>query len=47
VPGETPSIDVARDVFKKSNYDFRELLVGLTRTRSFTHRTLSAGEVSQ
>jgi hypothetical protein len=47
VDGEAPSITVARDLWKKSNYDFRELLVGLTRTRSFTHRSLSPGEVSQ
>jgi hypothetical protein len=47
VDGEAPSIAVARDVWKQKNYDFRELLVGLTRTRSFTHRSLSPGEVSQ
>ena len=47
VEGEAPSLAVLRDVFKKSNYDLRELLVGMTRTRSFTHRSLSAGEVAQ
>jgi Protein of unknown function (DUF1588)/Protein of unknown function (DUF1585) len=47
VDGEKPSLAVARDVFGKSNNDLKSLLVGLTRTRSFTHRSLSAGEVSQ
>ena len=47
VDGEKPSIAVARDLWKNKNYDLRELLVGLTRTRSFTHRSLSPGEVSQ
>jgi hypothetical protein len=47
VEGEAPSLAVLRDVFKKSNHDLRELLIGMTRTRSFTHRSLSAGEVAQ
>jgi hypothetical protein len=47
VDGEKPSIGVLEELFAKSNGDLRELLVGLTRTRSFTHRTLSPGEVSQ
>jgi hypothetical protein len=47
VDGESPSLAVVRDLFKKSNYDLRELLVGMTRTRAFTHRSLSAGEVAQ
>jgi hypothetical protein len=47
VDGETPSVKAARDLFRKSNYDFRELLVGLTRTVSFTHRSPAAGEVLQ
>jgi hypothetical protein len=36
-----------QDLFKRSGFDFRELLVGMTRTRSFTHRTASPGEVTQ
>jgi hypothetical protein len=47
VEGEKPSLQVVRDLFKKSNNDMRELLVGLTRSRSFTHRSPSAGEVLQ
>jgi Protein of unknown function (DUF1592)/Protein of unknown function (DUF1588)/Protein of unknown function (DUF1595)/Protein of unknown function (DUF1585)/Protein of unknown function (DUF1587) len=47
VEGEKPSLQVVRDLFKKSNNDMRELLVGMTRTRSFTHRSPSAGEVLQ
>jgi hypothetical protein len=47
VEGEAPSLAVLRDLFNKSNHDLRELLVGMTRTRSFTHRSLSAGEVAQ
>jgi hypothetical protein len=47
VQGEQASLDVVRDLFAKSNNDLRELLVGLTRSRSFTHRSLSAGEVAQ
>jgi hypothetical protein len=45
VDGEKPTLDVLDDLFEKSNYDLRQLLVGLTRTRSFTHRSLSTGEV--
>jgi hypothetical protein len=47
VEGEKPSLAVVRDLFKKSSYDMRELLVGMTRTRSFTHRSPAAGEVTQ
>ncbi len=47
VDGEKPTVDTLNDLFAKSDYDLRKLLVGLTRTRSFTHRKLSAGEVSQ
>ena len=47
VPGEASSLAVVRDLFKKSSYDLRELVIGMTRTRSFTHRSLSAGEVAQ
>jgi hypothetical protein len=45
VDGEQPTLDVLTDLFEKSNHDLRKLLVGLTRTRSFTHRSLSTGEV--
>jgi hypothetical protein len=47
VAGEAPSAAAVKDLFRKSNFDFRELLVDLTRTRSFTHRSVSAGEVIQ
>jgi hypothetical protein len=47
VDGEKPSLAVVQDLFKRSGFDFRELLVGMTRTRSFTHRTASPGEVTQ
>jgi hypothetical protein len=40
-------VKVLQDVFKKSNYDIRELMVAVTKTRAFTHRTLSMGEVAQ
>jgi hypothetical protein len=46
VDGEAPSLKVAEDVFAKSSFSLRELLVALTRTRAFTHRTLSAGKVT-
>jgi hypothetical protein len=47
VDGEKPSLAVVRELFKSSSFDFRELLVGMTRTRSFTHRSPSPGEVTQ
>jgi hypothetical protein len=46
VEGEAPSQRVAFDEFKKANFDVRALLVAMTRTRSFTHRSISAGEVT-
>jgi hypothetical protein len=47
VDGEKPSLAVLEGLFKSSGFDFRELLVGMTRTRSFTHRSASPGEVTQ
>jgi hypothetical protein len=47
VEGEKPSVQVIRDLFKNSKFDMRELLVGMTRTRSFTHRSPAVGEVLQ
>ncbi|HXU83200.1 MAG TPA: DUF1592 domain-containing protein [Polyangia bacterium] len=47
VAGETPSQKVILDEFKKANYDLKALLVALTRTRTFTHRSVSPGEVTQ
>jgi hypothetical protein len=47
VDGEAPSVNLVKDLFKKSNADFRELLYALTKTRSFTHRSVSPGEVLQ
>jgi hypothetical protein len=47
VAGESPSQKVLVDEFKKANYDLKALLVALTRTRTFTHRSVSPGEVTQ
>jgi len=44
-PGDARSLQVAGDAFKASQYTLKDLLVGLVRTRAFTHRTPSAGEV--
>jgi hypothetical protein len=43
-PGDERSLRLAREAFGPS-YTLKELIVGLTRTRSFTHRTPSPGEV--
>ena len=43
--GDTASLEAASDAFARSGYDLRELLVALTRTRAFTHRSPSAGEM--
>jgi hypothetical protein len=45
--GDTASLQAAGEAFAKSSYDLRELLVALTKTRAFTHRSPSAGEVLQ
>ncbi len=39
------SFDAAYAAFGGSNYDIRELLVALAKTRSFSYRSLDAGEV--
>jgi Protein of unknown function (DUF1592)/Protein of unknown function (DUF1588)/Protein of unknown function (DUF1595)/Protein of unknown function (DUF1587)/Protein of unknown function (DUF1585) len=44
-PGDEPSLRWAQDIFRKSEGDLRELIVSLTKTRSFTHRTASMGEI--
>jgi Protein of unknown function (DUF1592)/Protein of unknown function (DUF1588)/Protein of unknown function (DUF1595)/Protein of unknown function (DUF1585)/Protein of unknown function (DUF1587) len=41
---EAPSLDALVRTFKSSDLDIRELMVAVTKTRAFTHRTLSAGE---
>jgi hypothetical protein len=43
--GDQASLQAATDVFRRSSFDLRELLVALVKTRAFTHRTPSAGEV--
>jgi hypothetical protein len=43
--GDTASLQAANEAFAKSSYDMRELLVALTKTRAFTHRSPSVGEV--
>jgi hypothetical protein len=45
--GDSASLAAANEAFAKSSYDMRELLVALTKTRAFTHRSPSAGEVLQ
>jgi hypothetical protein len=44
-PNEARSVAATVAAFRGSDYDLRELLVALTQTRVFTHRTPSAGEV--
>jgi hypothetical protein len=43
--GDEASVTSARAAFTKQSNNLRELMVALTRTRAFTHRTLSKGEV--
>jgi hypothetical protein len=43
--GDQTSLAAAGEAFAKQGFDLRELIVALTRTRAFTHRTLSTGEV--
>jgi hypothetical protein len=43
--GDEPSLKWAQEVFRKSEGDLRELVVALTKTRSFTHRVASMGEI--
>jgi hypothetical protein len=49
LPGSTSndeaSIAVMNEAFKKANYDLREMIVALTKTRAFNYRTASQGEV--
>jgi hypothetical protein len=47
VDGEKPSYAALRAGFQASGFDMRELMVALVRTKAFTHRILSDGEVSQ
>lgn len=45
--GDAASLAAARDAFQKKSNDIRELLVALVKTRAFTHRKASVGEVLQ
>jgi hypothetical protein len=45
--GDEASVASATAAFTKQGGNLRELIVGLTRTRAFTHRTPSNGEVLQ
>jgi hypothetical protein len=45
IAGDQPSLNGGYEAFSKQGFDLRELIVALTRTRAFTHRTLSTGEV--
>jgi hypothetical protein len=42
--GEDASLKAIQQSFKSSGLDMRELMVAVTKTRAFTHRSLSAGE---
>jgi hypothetical protein len=42
--GEAASLRAGNQAFAASSHDLRELIVALTKTRAFTHRTASAGE---
>ena len=42
--GDAPSLTALNTIFNKASGDMRELLVAVTKTRAFTHRTLSVGE---
>jgi hypothetical protein len=44
--GDQASLQAVSEVFRRSGYDLRELLVALVKTRAFTHRAPSPGEVS-
>jgi hypothetical protein len=46
VEGEAPSQQALLEAFRASGDDLRELMVALTRSRAFTHRTLSPGEAA-
>jgi hypothetical protein len=46
-PGDEASLAAVQAAFAKGQNNLRELLVGLTRTHTFTHRTPSLGEVLQ
>jgi hypothetical protein len=43
--GDEASLRWSQEVFRKADGDLRELIVSLTKTRSFTHRTASMGEI--
>jgi len=45
VAGERPSLEALADDYRR-NDDLRELMVALVRTKTFTHRAVSPGEVS-
>jgi hypothetical protein len=43
--GDATALATAGAAFRASAYDIRELMVALTRTRAFSHRSPSPGEV--
>jgi len=45
--GEKGSLAAVQSAFKSSGYDVKELIVTLTKSKAFTHRTPAAGEVLQ
>jgi hypothetical protein len=47
VDSENASLSALRAGFESAGFDMRELMVALTRSRAFTHRVLSDGEVSR
>ena len=44
-PGDEAALAAAQAAFNGKGNDLRELMVALTKTRAFTHRTQSMGEV--
>ena len=44
VPEEAGSIKSLAEAFQAADWDVRELLVAVTRTRAFTHRKPGEGE---
>jgi hypothetical protein len=47
VATEDPSLKMVREAFKQSTWDMRELLVAFVRSKAFSYRQPSPGEVLQ
>jgi hypothetical protein len=44
---DRPSFEIAYSAFAESEFDIRELMIALIKSRSFQYRTLPTGEVTQ